>query len=47
MDVEVEEDSQSVVGLWCDMGPETQGGPLTLHLLSLTIHHFCILTLVA
>ena len=28
------------------MGPKTQGGPLTLHLLSLAIHQFCILTLV-
>ena len=29
-----EEGLQSVVGLWCDMGLETQGGPLVLHLLS-------------
>ena len=39
-----EEGSHSVVGVRCDMGPETQGSPLALHFLSLAIHHFCILT---
>jgi hypothetical protein len=46
-----EEDSQSFVGLqeglWCDMGPEVQSGPLDLHLHHLTIHHIFISSLVA
>jgi len=46
-----EKGTQSFVGLWegmwCSMGPETQGGPMGLCLHQLTIHHFCILSLVA
>jgi hypothetical protein len=45
------EGSQSFVGLqeglWCDMGPEVQGGPLPLHLHHLAIHHIFISSLVA
>jgi len=46
-----EEGSQSFVGLqeglWCDMGPKAQGGPLALHLHHLAIHHIFISSLVA
>jgi hypothetical protein len=46
-----EKGTQSFVGLWegmwCSMGPETQGGSLALCLYHLTIHHFCVLSLVA
>jgi hypothetical protein len=36
-----------LVGLWCDVGPETYGGPLAPRFCHLAIHHFCILSLVA
>jgi len=46
-----EKGTQSFVGLWegmwYSMGPETQGGPLALCHHHSTIHHFCILSLVA
>ena len=34
-------------GLWCDVGPETQGGSLALRLYHQAIHHLCILGMVA
>ena len=34
-------------GLWCDVGPETQGGSLALHRYHQSIHHLCILGMVA
>ena len=32
-------------GLWCDIGPETQGSPLALSLHHSALRHFCILSL--
>jgi hypothetical protein len=44
---QVEEGSQSLVGLWCDVGSEAQGSPLALCLHHSAIRHFCIPSLVA
>ena len=33
-------------GLWCDVGPETQGGSLALCCNHQAVHHFCTLGMV-